>query len=132
MEFDGFEELAKLAFKKEELSDFAALPTKYTYLRLSILYDSYARGLYTKEQCAKMKMELKREYEKILEEHDRDMQCYREYLDNRRINTELIIKMNKATTKTEILDAAVQIAQNCLNDKSLYRNIMFKCRQLDF
>ena len=55
MDFDDFEELAKLAYRGEELSDFAPLPTKYMYIRLSVLYDCFARGKYSKGQCIELK-----------------------------------------------------------------------------
>ena len=93
MAFNDFEELSKLAYKGEELSDFAPLPTKYMYLRLSVLYDCFAKGRYSKEQCIQMKNELRKEFKQVMQEHERDMECYREYLNNRRVNTELIIKI---------------------------------------
>ena len=132
MAYNDFEELAKIAYKGEELSDFAPLPTKYMYLRLSVLYDCFAKGRYSKEQCVKLKNELRQEYKKIMQEHEKDMECYREYLNNRRVNTELIIKIEKSTNKDEILDACLKIVGNCLNDKSFYDRNKTKGTQLDF
>lgn len=132
MAYNDFEELAKLAYKGEELSDFAPLPTKYIYLRLSILYDCFAKGRYSKGQCVEIKNELRREYQKIMQEHDRDMECYREYLTNRRVNTELLIKLEKSNNRDEMLDACLKIVGNCLNDKSLYDRNRLKGKQLDF
>ena len=76
MPFDDFEELAKLAYKREELSDFAPLPTKYMYLRLSVLYDCFSKGRYSKGQCIELKNELRKEYRNIMQEHDKNMDCY--------------------------------------------------------
>jgi hypothetical protein len=132
MAYNDFEELAKIAYKGEELSDFAPLPTKYMYLRLSVLYDCFAKGRYSKEQCVKLKNELRQEYRKIMQDHERDMECYREYLNNRRVNTELIIKIEKSTNKNDILDACLKIVGNCLNDKSFYERNRSKGTQLDF
>lgn len=132
MAYNDFEELAKIAYKGEELSDFAPLPTKYMYLRLSVLYDCFAKGRYSKEQCVKLKNELRQEYRKIMQEHERDMECYREYLNNRRVNAELIIKIEKSTNKEEMLDACLKIVGNCLNDKSFYDRNRTKGTQLDF
>lgn len=132
MSFDDFEELAKIAYKGEELSDFAPLPTKYMYIRLSALYDCFARGKYTKEQCITLKNELRKEYRHIMQEHDRDMECYREYLANRRENTELLIKLEKSHNKDEMLDICLKIISNCVHDKSLYDRNSNKGEQLDF
>ena len=132
MAFNDFEELARMAYKGEELSDFAPLPTKYMYLRLSVLYDCFAKGRYSKGQCVEMKNELRREYKHIMQEHERDMECYREYLSNRRINTELLIKLEKSQDRDEMLDACLKIVGNCLDDKSLYDRNRLKGKQLDF
>ena len=132
MAFNDFEELSKLAYKGEELSDFAPLPTKYIYTRLSVLYDCFAKGRYSKEQCVKLKNELRKEHKAVMMEHDRDMQCYREYLENRRVNTELIIKIEKSNDRDEMLDACLKIVGNCLNDKSFYERNRLKGKQLDF
>ena len=104
-----FEALAKLAYSKEELSDFAPLPTKYMYLRLSILYDCYARGEYSKEQCIQQKNHLRVEYMNILKEHDRDMECYREYIKNRNENQMLLIQLEKSKDKKEMLETSLKI-----------------------
>lgn len=132
MAYNDFEELAKLAYKGEELSDFAPLPTKYIYLRLSILYDCFAKGRYSKEQCVQMKNELRKEHKSVMIEHERDMECYREYLANRRTNTELLIKLEKSNNRDEMLDTCLKIVGNCLNDKSLYDRNRLKGKQLDF
>lgn len=132
MAYNDFEELSKLAYKGEELSDFAPLPTKYIYLRLSVLYDCFAKGRYSKEQCVQMKNELRREHKHIMQEHERDMECYREYLNNRKINTELLTKIEKGKNRDEMLDAALKIIGNCLNDKSFYDRNRVKGNQLDF
>lgn len=132
MAFNDFEELAKIAYKGEELSDFAPLPTKYMYLRLSVLYDCFAKGRYSKQQCVQMKNELRREYNHIMQEHEKDMECYREYLNNRRINTELLIKLEKSNNRDEKLDICLKIVGNCLNDKTLYDRNRHKGQQLDF
>lgn len=132
MAYNDFEELSKLAYKGEELSDFAPLPTKYIYLRLSVLYDCFAKGRYSKEQCIQMKNELRKEHKSVMMEHERDMECFREYLANRRTNTELIIKIEKSNDKDEMLDACLQIVGNCLNDKTFYERNRLKGKQLDF
>lgn len=127
-----FEELARLAYKGEELSDFAPLTTKYMYLRLSVLYDSFAKGRYTKEQCVALKNELRTEYMKILKEHDADMECYREYIKNRTENQMLLIKLEKSKDQKEVLETALKIIGNCVNDKSLYQRNISKFDTLIF
>ena len=129
---DDFEELAKIAHKGEELSDFSPLPVKYMYLRLSILYNCYARGKYSKEQCIKMKNELRLEYRHIMQEHTRQMDVHREYLTNRRDNTELLIQLEKSKDKDEMLDVCLKIIGNCVSDDSLYRRNALKFKQLAF
>lgn len=132
MNFDDFEELAKLAYKGEELSDFAPLPTKYMYIRLSILYDCFARGKYSKGQAIDLKNQLRKEYRNIMQEHDRDMQCYREYLKNRRENSEMLMKLEKSSNKEEMLDISLKIIGNCIHDSNFYNRNSSKGEQLDF
>lgn len=127
-----FEALAKLAYSKEELSDFAPLPTKYMYLRLSILYDCYARGEYSKEQCIQQKNHLRLEYMNILKEHDRDMECYREYIKNRNENQMLLIQLEKSKDQKEMLETSLKIIGNCVNDKGLYERNVNKMTTLIF
>jgi len=129
---EDFEQLARLAYSKEELSDFAPLPTKYMYLRLSILYDSYAKGQMSKEQCVKHKNHLRVEYMNILKEHYQDMECYREYIRNRRENEMLIIKLEKSKDQKEMLETSLKIIGNCVNDKSLYNRNVNKLTTLIF
>ena len=114
------------------MSDFAPLPTKYMYLRLSILYDCFSKGKYSKEKCIELKNELRREYKGIMQQHDRDMECYKEYLNNRRINTELLIKLEKSQDKDEMLEICLKIISNCLNDKKIYTRNKLNGMQLDF
>lgn len=127
-----FEELARLAYKGEELSDFAPLPTKYMFLRLSMLYFNFAKGFYTKEQCIGLKNELRKEYIAILKEHDQDMECYREYIKNRKENEMLLIKLEKSKDKKEMLETSLKIIGNCVNDKGLYERNVNKLTTLIF
>lgn len=131
-EIDAFENLAKIAYKQEELSDFAPLPTKYMYVRLSILYDSFAKGKYTKEQCIALKNKLKVEYKQIMQEHERDMECYREYLANRRENETMLTQLEKTDNVNQKLDICLKIIANCVHDKNLYDRNRVKGEQLDF
>lgn len=129
---NDFEQLSVLAYKGEELSDFAPLTTKYMYLRLSILYDCFARGKYTKEQCIQLKSKLKVEYRNILKEHDRDMEAYREYVKNRNENQMLLLNLEKNTEIKDMLEICLKIISNCVDDKSLYQRNMSKLDNLIF
>lgn len=129
---DDFEELARIAHKGEELSDFSPLPVKYMYLRLSILYDCYARGKYSKEQCIKIKNKLRVEYRNIMQQHTKEMEMYKDYLDKRRDNTELLIQLEKSKDKDEMLDVCLKIIGNCVSDKRLYERNALKFKQLAF
>lgn len=115
-----FEELAKIAYKGEELSDLAPLETKYIYLRLYDLYSCYRNGKLSKEKCIEIKNKLRIEYSNIIKEHERNTEFYRTYVKNKHDNAGLIIRLEKTTDKDELLDISLQILQNCLNDKSLY------------
>ena len=121
MEFD---ELSKCAYKGEELSDLAILPTKYIYMKLLDLYDSFAKGKYTKEDCVLIKNKLRIEYTNLLKEHDRDMECHREYLLNNRKNDVLLAQLEKSNDVNEMLEVCFKIISNCVGDKGIYtRNI---------
>lgn len=122
-----FEQLAMLAYKGEELSDFAPLHTKYMYLRLSILYDCFSRGKYSKNQCVIMKNQLRNEYVRILKQHTTDMECYREYMKNRMENQMLLIELEKSISAKAMLEPALKIVGNCVGDKNLYLRNMKKC-----
>lgn len=115
-----FEELCKSAYKEEELSDLAALPTKYTYLQLLKLYSDYNKGIYSKEQCVEIKNEIRKEYHNNLQDHDREMECHREYLTNRNKNTLLLAILEKTSNKDEMLDVCLKIVANCIHDKNFY------------
>lgn len=131
-EIDDFEELSMLAYKKEELSEFASLPTKYMYTRLYLLYDSFERGEYSKEKCITIKNKLKIEYKQIMKEHERDMECYREYLANRKNNALMLTQLEKSNNINEKLDICLKIIANCVHDNSLYERNKAKFEQLDF
>lgn len=120
MEENDFEELSKLAFLRKELSDFAPLPTKYMYLRLCDLYSAFAKGKISKEKSIEIKNKLKNEYLGLLKEQERDMECYKEYLSNRKENTGMLIQLEKSNNKDEMLDICLKIIANCVHDKDLY------------
>ena len=130
--FDDFEELAKSAYKKEELSDLAPLPIKYMHQKLFILYDDFAKGKYTKDKCISLKNKYKNEYRNLMKQQTQDTEFYREYLKNRRENSELLIKLEKSLNKEEMLDLCLKIVSNCVGDKSLYERNSKKWEQLDF
>ena len=131
-QLDDFEHLAELAYKQEELSDFAPLPTKYMYLRLSMLYDCYARGKYSKAKCVQLKNDLRIEYKKIMEEHARNFEYYKESLVKRQENIMLLLKLEKSTNKDEMLDVCLKIVGNCFSDNSLHNRNISKFEQLAF
>ena len=124
MEIDAFEELSKLAYKGEQLSDLAILADRYMFLKLVDLYDSFAKGKYDKEECVKIKNKFKMEYNQLIKEHDRDMECHREYLANSRKNDVLLAQLEKSHDKDEMLEVCLKVISNCVNDQNLYtRNI---------
>lgn len=119
-----FEELCKSAYKGEELSELAILPTKYTYLQLINLYDSFNKGMYSKDKCIELKNAIRKEYHNNLQDHDREMECHREYLTNRIKNSLLLATLEKTSNKDEMLDVCLKIISNCIHDDNFYqRNI---------
>ena len=73
-----------------------------------------------------LKRKIEREYENNIAEYEKDMQVYKEYNNNRNINEDLLIKMQKATSKDEAFEFSLKILENCLNDSSLSRRIFEK------
>lgn len=130
--FDDFEELAKTAYKREELSDLTPLPVKYIHQKLFILYDDFSKGKYTKDKCISIKNQYRNEYKNLIKQQEQDTELYREYCKNRRENAELLIKLEKSFDKEEMLDICLKIVGNCLGDKSLYERNIRKGEQLDF
>ena len=126
MEYNDFEELSKIAYKGEELSDYAPLHTKYMYLRLVDLYTSFNKGIVNKEKSIKIKNGLRNEYKGLLIENQRDTEWYREYIKNRKENEMLLISLENSKDKDEMLKYCFKIISNCVNDKSLYERNMKK------
>lgn len=129
---DDFEELAKIAYKKEELSDFAPLPTKYIYLKLFSLYEQFEKGIYSKDRCIELKNEYRKEYSYLIKKQVQETEAYREYQKNRRQNTELLIKLEKSKDQKNSLNLCLKIIGNCIGDKSFYDRNIQKIEQLDF
>lgn len=132
MEYDEFEELSKIAYKGEELSDLAPLPKKYMYIKLVNLYESFSTGKFSKEKCVELKNKYKKEYKEIMAEHEKDMECYREYLANRRDNEVMLARIEKSQNKEECLDLCLKIISNCVHDKTFYERNKAKGEQLAF
>lgn len=129
---DDFEELAKIAYKKEELSDFAPLPTKYIYLKLFSLYEQFEKEIYSKDKCIELKNEYRKEYSYLIKKQVQETEAYREYQKNRRQNTELLIKLEKSKDQKNSLNLCLKIIGNCIGDKSFYDRNIQKIEQLDF
>lgn len=121
-----FEEIADMAYKNKELDEYVNLPIKYAYVKLKELYDNFKSGEISKEKCIPLKRKIEREYENNIAEYEKDMQVYKEYNNNRNINEDLLIKMQKATSKDEAFEFSLKILENCLNDSSLSRRILEK------
>ena len=119
MEFD---EIADKAFKGTGCDKLWNLPKKYAYLQLEQLYFKYRKGYETKENCIIEKSKIKKEYEWNEEEYNRHMEMFKAYNDNRIKNETLIIEIEKAKSKEDIIKPALQIIQNCVaDDNFVYR-----------
>lgn len=123
MEFD---EIADRAFKGTGYEDLWNLPKKYAYLELEKLYFRYSKGYETKENCVKEKQRIKKEYEWNEEEYNKHMNICKEYNQNRIQNETLIIEIEKAKVKEEIIKPALQIIANYVSDDSFVTRITEK------
>lgn len=60
-----FEEIAKKAYKKEKLNEYAILPEKYAYIRLKNLYEQYDYGNIGKKDAEIEKNCIRKSFERI-------------------------------------------------------------------
>lgn len=91
----NFEEIAEKAYKKSGIDGFCDLPTKYAYLRLEELYNIYKIGKITKEDSIIEKAKIQREFENNKSQQNKYMDIYREYNQNKRDNSMLLIELEK-------------------------------------
>lgn len=121
-----FEEIAKKAYKEEELDKYSNLPEKYAYLQLKELYYKYKIGELSKEKSIVQKNAIKKEFNDNIFEYNRDLEQYKIYNENRNKNTMLLIEIEKAETKEAIVEPALKIIANCVQDDWLVRRILDK------
>ena len=121
-----FDEIADRAFKGTGYENLWNLPKKYAYLQLEKLYFRYNKGYETKENCIAEKARIKKEYEWNEEEYNRHFNICKEYNENRIKNETLMIQIEKAKNKEEIIKPALEIIANCVSDDNFVYRITEK------
>lgn len=119
-----FEELCEKAFKKQGLDEFANIAEKYAYLRMSVLFDDYRNAKINKDDAAKQKQEIKREYENYQNKIAEHFELCRKQNDIRVQYGQYIIDIEKATDQFELLDKSLLFIEKIISDDSFRdRNI---------
>lgn len=121
-----FEEIAKKAYKEENIDDCSDLPIKYTYLKLKDLYFNYKIGKIDKEKSIVMKNKIKKDYELNRREYDDVISIYKMYNFTRIHNELLLDYLEKTKDKEEALGYSLKIIANCINDSSFEDRIKQK------
>lgn len=119
-----FEELCEKAFKKQQIDEFANIAEKYAYLRMSVLFDDYRNAKINKDDAAKQKQEIKREYENYQNKIAEHFELCRKQNDIRVQYGQYIIDIEKATDQFELLDKSLLFIEKIISDDSFRdRNI---------
>lgn len=119
-----FEELCEKAFKKQQISEHANIAEKYAYLRMSVLFDDYRNAKINKDDAAKQKQEIKREYENYQNKINEHFELCRKQNDIRVQYGQYIIDIEKATDQFELLDKSLLFIEKIISDDSFRdRNI---------
>ena len=116
-----FDELCERAFKKQELGEFANLAEKYAYLRMSVLFDDYRNAKINKDDAAKQKQNIKREYELYQNKIENYWELYRKQNEIRVQYGQYIIDIEKATDQYDLLDKSLIFIEKIISDDS-FRN----------
>ena len=116
-----FEELCEKAFKKQELDEFANIAQKYAYLKMSILFDNYKNAIINKDDAAKQKQEIKREYETYQKKIDDYYEACRKQNEIKVQYGQYIIDIEKATDQYDLLDKSLLFIEKIISDDS-FRN----------
>lgn len=130
-----FEELSMKAYKKEGAGKFADLPTRYAYLKLEDLYFKYRSGSISKEKSSLEKSKIEKEYNQDMYDYNRSLEINKEYLENRKISTELLCDIGKSKNKEEILKYSLEIISNFIADDSFVSRTLKQIEentQIDF
>ena len=111
-----FEEIAKKAYKKEPISEYASYPEKNAYLKLEILYDKYRYGGIKDEDAIKQKNKIRNEYNGELLNYNRDQEVYKEYNNNRLLCEDIIRGIDMTKDKDEMLILALKAISLLIKD----------------
>lgn len=103
-----FEEIAKKAYKKEKLSEYASLPEQYAYLRLKVLYEQYKYGDIQQKDAEIEKNCIRKNFEGNMLEYNRCLDVYKTYHKNKIDNNNLIHQIDISKDKEEIFELALK------------------------
>lgn len=122
-----FEEIAENAFKNTYPTEHKLnLAEKYTYLQLVNLYKDYKNALISKEDAAKNKTKIQKEFE----ENQRKIDEFYEYLKERSKARdkyfEYIAAIEKSKSQDDILDNSLKFIEQIIADSSFYYRQMKK------
>lgn len=127
-----FEEIAKLAYKRQGISDFWDLPVKFAYLQLEDLYYRFKVGDISKEQSLNIKNKIRKDYEWNSTEYNEHKKQYKIYNDNRITNTMLLAQLEKTDDKDKMIELSLRIIANCISDNSFVERNIQKIKKIDF
>ena len=123
MEFDKIAERAHKGIGYEKLWN---LPKKHADMQLEKLYYNYKLGSESKESCVAEKARIRKEYEQNEVEYNRHLDICREYDENRIKHETLLIDLEKAECKDDVIKPALQIIADLVNDDYLVERITEK------
>ena len=123
----NFEELAEKAFKNMYPTEHKLnLAEKYTYLRLADLYKDYRNALISKEDAAKEKNKIQKEFDEYQRKIEDYYQVFKERDEVRKKYYEYIVAIEKSQSEDEILDNSLKFIEEIIADSSFYYRQMKK------
>lgn len=102
-----FEDISLLAFKNIEDERIKEPFEKLAFLRLKELYEEYNKGIYSLEECKKIKEKIKQEYENYLKEFYISNIISKKYNKNMIYTEDMKFNINDTCDKDDILAFAL-------------------------
>lgn len=127
-----FQEIAEKAYKKTGTDKFWDLPERYAYFKLEQLYDKYKIGNISKENSIIEKQKIEKDYLWDRQQYENALNTYREYNKNRINKETLLAELEKANSKTIMVEKALQIIANDISDDTFVQRNLDKFKNLDF
>lgn len=127
-----FQEIAERAYKKTGADKFWDLPERYAYFKLEQLYDTYRIGRISKGNSIIEKQKIQKDYLWDKKQYENALNTYREYNKNRISKETLLAELEKANSKTIMIEKALQIIANDISDDTFVERNLEKFSKLDF